>query len=159
MSIAVCPGSFDPITYGHVDVIKRAATMFDSVIVAVSTNSAKRYMFTDAERVQLAREALAAAGVEAEVELVGGLIAEFAAERGAAAIVKGLRGTADYDAEVAMALLNRHLTGVETVFVMGDPALNHIASSFTKEIAAYGGNIDDLVPANVACAIRGKVKK
>ncbi|VEI14034.1 pantetheine-phosphate adenylyltransferase [Trueperella bialowiezensis] len=158
MSIAVCPGSFDPLTLGHVDVVKRARGMFDEVIVGVAQNAKKRYLFSDAERVALAREALQ--GIDGvRVELVGGLLADFVRERGAVAIVKGLRGAADYDDEQAMALLNRHLSGIETVFIMGDPALNHVASSFVKEIAAYGGKIDDLVTANVAQALTEKVQR
>ncbi|QOR46956.1 pantetheine-phosphate adenylyltransferase [Trueperella pecoris] len=157
MTLAVCPGSFDPMTLGHVDVVRRARAMFDEVVVAIAKNSAKAHLFTDAERVELAREALADLdGVR--VELSSGLIADFARDRGAAAIVKGLRGAADYDAEQAMALLNRHLSGIETVFIMGDPALNHVASSFVKEIASYDGRIDDLVTPNVARALKEKVK-
>lgn len=157
MTLAVCPGSFDPMTLGHVDVVRRARAMFDEVVVAIAKNSAKAHLFTDAERVELAREALADIdGVR--VELSSGLIADFARDRGAVAIVKGLRGAADYDAEQAMALLNRHLSGIETVFIMGDPALNHVASSFVKEIASYGGRIDDLVTLNVARALKEKVK-
>ncbi|MDP9832697.1 MULTISPECIES: pantetheine-phosphate adenylyltransferase [Trueperella] len=153
MTLAVCPGSFDPLTLGHIDVIKRARGMFDDVVVAVSHNAKKAYLFSLEERVELAREALA--GVDGvRVEVAPGLIADFAREAGAAAIVKGLRGAADYDAEQAMALLNRHLSRIETVFIMGDPALSHIASSFVKEIASYGGTIDDLVTPNVARALR-----
>lgn len=153
MTLAVCPGSFDPLTLGHMDVIRRARAMFDEVIVAVGHNAKKTYLFSIEERVELARQALA--DIDAvRVEATKGLIAEFAQKQGAAAIVKGLRGGADYDAEQAMALLNRHLSGIETVFVMGDPALAHIASSFVKEIASYGGRIDDLVAPNVARALR-----
>ncbi|MEW6865638.1 pantetheine-phosphate adenylyltransferase [Trueperella pyogenes] len=153
MTLAVCPGSFDPLTLGHMDVIRRARAMFDEVIVAVGHNAKKTYLFSIEERVELARQALA--DIDAvRVEATTGLIAEFAQNQGAAAIVKGLRGGADYDAEQAMALLNRHLSGIETVFVMGDPALAHIASSFVKEIASYGGRIDDLVAPNVARALR-----
>ncbi|AHU89218.1 pantetheine-phosphate adenylyltransferase [Trueperella pyogenes] len=153
MTLAVCPGSFDPLTLGHMDVIRRARAMFDEVIVAVGHNAKKTYLFSIEERVELARQALA--DIDAvRVEATTGLIAEFAQKQGAAAIVKGLRGGADYDAEQAMALLNRHLSGIETVFVMGDPALAHIASSFVKEIASYGGRIDDLVAPNVARALR-----
>lgn len=157
MTLAVCPGSFDPMTLGHVDVVRRARAMFDEVVVAIAKNSAKTHLFTDAERVELAREALADIN-SVRVELSSGLIADFARDRGAVAIVKGLRGAADYDAEQAMALLNRHLSGIETVFIMGDPALNHVASSFVKEIASYGGRIDDLVTPNVARALKEKVK-
>ncbi|KTF03853.1 MULTISPECIES: pantetheine-phosphate adenylyltransferase [Trueperella] len=153
MTLAVCPGSFDPLTLGHIDVIERARGMFDEVVVAVSHNAKKTYLFSLDERVELAREALAGVG-GVRVEAATGLIADFARERRAAAIVKGLRGAADYDAEQAMALLNRHLSHIETVFVMGDPALSHIASSFVKEIASYGGTIDDLVTPNVARALR-----
>lgn len=153
MTLAVCPGSFDPLTLGHMDVIRRARVMFDEVIVAVGHNAKKTYLFSIEERVELARQALA--DIDAvRVEATTGLIAEFAQKQGAAAIVKGLRGGADYEAEQAMALLNRHLSGIETVFVMGDPALAHIASSFVKEIASYGGRIDDLVAPNVARALR-----
>ncbi|WP_341741812.1 pantetheine-phosphate adenylyltransferase [Trueperella pyogenes] len=153
MTLAVCPGSFDPLTLGHMDVIRRARAMFDEVIVAVGHNAKKTYLFSIEERVELARQALA--DIDAvRVEATTGLIAEFAQKQGAAAIVKGLRGGADYDAEQAMALLNRHFSGIETVFVMGDPALAHIASSFVKEIASYGGRIDDLVAPNVARALR-----
>lgn len=156
MSIAVCPGSFDPITKGHIDVAIRARTMFDEVIIAISTNAKKSYMFSVEERLELASECVADLdGIR--VEISDGLIADYAKNVGASAIVKGLRGAADYDGEQAMALLNRHLTGVETVFVLGDPNLSHIASSFVKEIASYGGKIEDLVPANVAVAIRKKV--
>lgn len=143
-------------TLGHVDIVRRARDMFDEVIIAVARNSTKNYFFDDDERVQLAKDAVAdIAGVR--VELVDGLIVDFARAQGANAIVKGLRGPADYDDEQAMALLNRHLSGIETIFVMGDPALAHVASSFVKEIARYGGNIDDLVPANVAEALKAKV--
>ncbi|MGC5615834.1 pantetheine-phosphate adenylyltransferase [Georgenia sp. Z1491] len=152
MSLAVCPGSFDPVTLGHVDVVRRARAMFDHVVVAVATNATKRYLFTDAERVDLARSAVADLdGVR--VELVPGLLAQYCADVGASAIVKGLRGAADVDAEQAMALMNRHLTGVETVFVMGDPRLGHVASSMVKDVARNGGAVDDLVPADVAAAL------
>lgn len=157
MSLAVCPGSFDPLTLGHVDIVRRTRGMFDEVIVGVAQNVKKNYLFSDDERVVLAQDALKNIdGVR--VELVSGLLAEFAMERNASAIVKGLRGAADYDDEQAMALLNRHLSGIETVFIMGDPALNHVASSFVKEIAAYGGKIDDLVTQNVAQALKEKVQ-
>lgn len=156
MTLALCPGSYDPMTFGHVDVVRRARSMFDEVIVGVARNSKKAYLFSDDERLDLARAAVADMdGVR--VEFIDGLVAEFARENGVHAIVKGLRGAADYDAEQAMSLLNRHLSGIETVFVVGDPALAHIASSFVKELALYGGKIDDLVPHNVAQALQAKV--
>lgn len=152
MTIAVCPGSFDPLTLGHVDVVRRARGMFDEVVVGIARNSSKSALLGVDERVALARGALV--GLDGvRVEVVDGLLADFVREVGAGAIVKGLRGGADFDAELPMALMNRHLTGVETVFVVGDPALAHIASSLVKDVARYGGSIDDLVPDGVADAV------
>ena len=155
MRIAVCPGSFDPITLGHVDVVRRALTMFDEVIIGVAQNAGKRYMFSPQERLDLAR-----ASVKdipgASAEPIHGLLADYVKEAGASAIVKGLRGSADYDSEQSMALLNRHLSGVETIFIMGDSGLGHIASSLVKDVASHGGRVDDLVPAPVAAALTRK---
>ncbi|USR78842.1 pantetheine-phosphate adenylyltransferase [Arcanobacterium pinnipediorum] len=157
MSCAVCPGSFDPITLGHVDVIERALRIFDEVVVAIAHNGAKNYLFTDEERLELARQAVAHLP-GARVELVDGLIADFARSIGARAIVKGVRGSADYDSELPMSLLNRHLSGVETVFIVGEPSLAHIASSFVKELAHYGGPYQDMVAPHVAQALQEKVE-
>lgn len=127
--------------------------MFDAVVVGIARNSAKSPLLAVEQRVALAREAFAAdPGVR--VEVVPGLLADFVREVGAAAVVKGLRGGADFDGELPMALMNRHLTGVETVFVVGDPALAHIASSLVKDVARFDGPIDDLVPPGVADAVR-----
>ncbi len=152
MSIAVCPGSFDPITLGHVDVVERAASMFDSVIVAVAHNAQKKYLFSDDERLELVRSAVGHLD-NVSVEFVPGLLARFATEAGAVAIVKGLRGAADFDDEQAMALLNRHLSGIETVFIMGDPTLAHISSSYVKDIVRHRGRFNDLVSPDVATAL------
>ena len=153
MSTAVCPGSFDPITLGHVDVVRRAATMFDVVVVAVAQNSTKAPLLAAGVRVELAREALAGIpGVR--VELVVGLLAGLVREVGAVAIVKGLRSGADFDSELPMGLMNRHLTGVETIFVVGDQSLAHVASSLVKDVARHGGDIEDLVPSSVGRAVR-----
>lgn len=158
MTTAVCPGSFDPLTLGHVDVVRRARTMFDEVVVAVARNSSKTPLLTADERVALARAALADLdGVR--VEAVDGLLADFVRAQGASAVVKGLRSGADFDAELPMALMNRHLSGVETVFVVGDPALAHVASSLVKDVARYGGPIDDLVPAGVGEAVRAALAR
>ncbi|AZN29579.1 pantetheine-phosphate adenylyltransferase [Flaviflexus salsibiostraticola] len=155
MSIAVCPGSFDPITLGHVDVVRRALTMFDQVIVGVAQNADKRYLFSPAERLALARASVADLP-GASAEPITGLLADYVKSIGASAIVKGLRGSADYDNEHSMALLNRHLSGVETIFIMGDSGLGHIASSLVKDVASHGGRIDDLVPVPVAQALTRK---
>ena len=153
MTIAVCPGSFDPITLGHLDVVGRARAMFDEVVVAVARNSAKTPLLPLARRVELTRAAVA--GLDGvRVEEVPGLLSEFCRELGAVAVVKGLRGGADVDHEVPMALMNRHLVGVETVFVLGDPALAHVASSLVKDVARHGGSVADLVPPAVEQAVR-----
>ncbi|HEY0119451.1 MAG TPA: pantetheine-phosphate adenylyltransferase [Cellulomonas sp.] len=152
MSLAVCPGSYDPVTLGHVDVIRRARSMFDEVVVVVAHNAAKRPLLSVDRRVELVRRAVADVhGVS--VTPWDGLLADFLTQRGASAVVKGLRGGADVDAELGMALLNRHLSGVETVFVPGDGALAHVASSLVKDVARHGGSIDDLVPPGVAEAV------
>ncbi|MGK2348771.1 pantetheine-phosphate adenylyltransferase [Actinomyces sp. W5033] len=152
--LAVYPGSFDPITLGHVDVVTRALTIFDRVVVAVAHNAAKsgRHLLGVEERVELARHSLAhLEGVE--VELVPGLLADYCRSRGATAIVKGLRSGTDLDAEAPMALLNRELGGPETVFLTADPAHAHVSSSHVKDIASHAGDVTAHVPACVAQAL------
>ena len=153
MTIAVCPGSFDPLTLGHLDVVRRARALFDEVVVGVARNSSKTPLLSLEQRVELARAAVAGTdGIR--VEPVPGLLSDFCRQVGAVAVVKGLRGGADVDHEVPMALMNRHLTGVETVFVLGDPRLAHVASSLVKDVARHGGPVGDLVPAGVEAAVR-----
>lgn len=154
MTLAVYPGSFDPITLGHVDVVTRALTMFDRVVLGIARNAAKAASgtFTVEERAGLAREALA--GLPgAEVAVVPGLLAEFCAQQGASAIVKGLRSGTDLDAEVPMALLNRDLGAPETVFLVAAPAHAHVSSSLVKDVGRYGGDVSALVPPNVGAAL------
>ena len=149
----MCPGSFDPVTLGHLDVVRRARALFDEVVVGVAHNSAKQALLPAEVRLELARTALT--GIDGvRVELVSGLLTEFCRQIGAVAVVKGLRGGADFDHELPMALMNRHQTGLETVFVVGDPALGHIASSLVKDVARHGGSITDLVPAGVEAVVR-----
>ncbi len=161
MTTAVCPGSFDPITLGHLDIVRRARRMFDVVVVGVARNAAKSALLTPAERVELVRAALTADPETADVRVaeVPGLLVEFCREVGAVAVVKGLRGGADFDSELPMALMNRHLTGVETVFVAGDQRHAHVASSLVKDIARHGGPVDDLVPPGVADAVRAALAR
>lgn len=155
--LALCPGSYDPITLGHVDVVRRARSIFDQVVVGVAHNSSKQSTFSLDQRIVLARQALSDVdGVR--VEVVDGLVADFAREIGASAIVKGLRSSRDFDDELAMSLLNRHISGVETVFVMGDPSLAHVASSLVKDIVRYGGDVSGLVPEPVAHALQTALK-
>lgn len=153
-TLAVYPGSFDPITLGHVDVVTRALTLFDRVVVGVAHNPAKagRHLLGAEERAELARRSLAhLAGVE--VELVPGLLADYCRARGATAIVKGLRSGTDLDAEAPMALLNRELGAPETVFLVADPAHAHVSSSLVKDIASHGGDVSPHVPHCVARAL------
>ena len=152
MTTAVCPGSFDPVTLGHLDVIRRGAALFDEVVVAVATNATKQTLLPIDERVRLVTEAVAdLPGVR--VAAVHGLLVDFCREIGASVLLKGLRGGADYDAELPMALMNRHLTGVETLFLPADRSVAHIASSLVKDVARHGGRIDDLVPPGVLDAV------
>lgn len=154
MALAVYPGTFDPITLGHVDVVERALTMFDEVIVAVAQNAAKagRQLFGADERVRLARESLAHLPA-VRVDVVPGLLATYCRDRGASAIVKGLRNGTDLDAELPMALLNRDLGGPETVFLAAAPAHAHVSSSLVKDVARHGGDVSHLVPGSVLAAL------
>ena len=149
MRRAVCPGSFDPIHNGHVEVITRAAGLFDEVIVAVSTNYAKKYRFTAEERLELAAETVGSLPGVSVVPMGEGLLAEFCRGHGASAIVKGLRSVQDYQYELPMAVMNRHLTGVETVFLPAESSYTHLSSSLIKEVAGLGGDISTYVPAAV----------
>lgn len=153
----VCPGSFDPVTNGHLDVVARATTLFDEVVVAVLHNPAKRGTFEVARRVALVQEALPAELTDrVRVEAFGGqLLVDVCREVGAGAIVKGLRGGTDFAYELPMALMNKHLTGVETVFLPGDPSLEHVSSSLVKEVHRYGGDVSALVPPGVLEALDG----
>ena len=153
MTLAVLPGTYDPVTLGHVDIVARATRLFDEVVVGVAHNSSKSPLLDAFTRAHLAREATAhLTGVR--VEIIDGLLVEFCSRVGADAIVKGLRGGADYDFERPMALMNRSLTGIETVFLTGDGALSHIASSLVRDVARHGGDIESYVPPGVADAVR-----
>lgn len=158
VSRCVCPGSFDPVTLGHVDVLLRAAGMFDTVYAGVAVNPSKRGLFSGPERVELVRAALEETGdPRAERVLVeefaDGLLVDHCRRLGAPVVVKGLRGGGDYAYELPMALMNRHLADVETVFLVGDPRVQHVSSSLVKEVARYGGDVSGLVPAAVRTAL------
>ncbi|MEX0913349.1 MAG: pantetheine-phosphate adenylyltransferase [Demequina sp.] len=148
MTIAVFPGSFDPITLGHVDIAVRARSIFDTVIIAVAHNSTKTPLLGLEARVQLAEQATHHLdGVE--VKATDGLLVDFCEAEQATVIVKGLRGGTDYDAERPMALMNRSITGIESVFITGDNGLSHIASSLVRDVARHGGSIKQYVPHGV----------
>lgn len=149
----VCPGSYDPVTLGHADVIRRAAGLYDEVVVAVLHNPAKQGTFTPDQRRDLILDACGdLANVRVEL-FANRLLVDVCREVGATAIVKGLRGGTDFAYELPMALMNRHLTGVETVFLPGDPRFEHISSSLVKEVARYGGEVSGLVSDRVRDAL------
>ena len=151
----VCPGSYDPVTLGHADVIRRAAGLYDEVVVAVLHNPAKHGTFTPDERRDLILDACGdLANVRVEL-FANRLLVDVCRDVGATAIVKGLRSGTDFAYELPMALMNRHLTGVETVFLPGDPRFEHISSSLVKEVARYGGDVSGLVSDRVRDALAG----
>lgn len=150
MTIAVCPGSYDPVTAGHLDVIERCARFFDEVHVVVAVNAAKTPMFSESVRVNIIRTALDADGYQqVHVASTDGLITDYCKRVGATVIVKGLRQNGDYEAELGMALVNRKLAGVETLFLPADPVLEHISSSIVKDVARHGGDVTGMVPDGV----------
>jgi pantetheine-phosphate adenylyltransferase len=150
MSVAVYPGSFDPITNGHLDIVERAATVFDTVIVAVLANPKKAPLLTVDERIEVIRAALAAHDVPDErvdVASFDGLTVEFARARGAHAIVRGLRAISDFETEMQLAHNNRVLAPrIDTVFFMTSAANSYVSSSLVKEIASFGGDVSGMVP-------------
>ncbi len=154
MTTALCPGSFDPPTSGHIDVIDRALSLFDRVIVAVIDNPSKDAMFTAEERVALWSEIY---GDRVDVTRFSGLIVDHVTEQGADTVVKGLRTVEDYEYELQMAQMNRHLSGMETVFLPTKPELAYISSSLVKEIAKLGGSVGGLVPDVVEKALKEKL--
>jgi len=157
--IALCPGSYDPITYGHLDVIKRASHMFDRVIVAVANVPMRKSMtlFTAEERVSFIRNATAACG-NVDVEPFSILTVDFARQRGAMAIVRGLRAISDFEYELELNQLNRvQAPDIESVYLMASAKYSFIRSSGVKELATFGGEIADLVPDEVAKALKERV--
>jgi pantetheine-phosphate adenylyltransferase len=142
---AVCPGSFDPVTFGHLDIVERAASLFDEVVVAVGANPSKHRLFSPDERVAMLTRAVGHLP-NVSVEGFSGLLTTFCSERGIHAIVKGLRAVGDFDYELQMAQMNSSLTSIETVFVPTSPEWSFLASSLVKEVASYGGDVSDLVP-------------
>ena len=150
--IAVCPGSYDPITHGHVDVITRASLMFDELIVAVVNASVRKSksLFSAEDRIHFIQEATGHLG-NVRVEPFSNLVVEFARERGAKAIVKGLRAISDFEYELEMNQLNRQLASdIESIYLMASPQYSFLSSSGVKEIATFGGDVSDLVPEPVA---------
>ena len=148
MRRAACPGSFDPVTNGHLDIIARAADLFDEVVVAVGVNKAKSRLFSADERVDMLTEVCASYD-NVRVDVFDGLLTDFCRAHDVHAIVKGLRAVSDFDYELQMAQMNSSLSGIETVFVPTSPEYSFLASSLVKEVAAFGGDVSGLVPGNV----------
>jgi pantetheine-phosphate adenylyltransferase len=152
----VCPGSFDPVTNGHLDVIARASKLYDEVVVAVLINQSKKGLFTVDERLEMLREVTKEFG-NIDVQSFTGLIVDFCRERDIPAIIKGLRAVSDFDYELQMAQMNNSLSGVETLFVATSPLYSFLSSSLVKEVAAYGGDVSGLVPSAVLDRLRDKL--
>ena len=150
---AVCPGSFDPITNGHLDIIARASKLYDVVHVAVMINQSKQGLFTVDERMELIRDVTREYG-NVVVESHHGLLVDFCKERDIPAIVKGLRAVSDFDYELQMAQMNHTLRNVDTLFIPTAPEWSYLSSSLVREVAGLGGDVSDLVPAQVAAALK-----
>jgi len=158
MTTAVCPGSFDPITNGHLDIVTRASRHFDEVVVLVTGNPTKTSgLFSIDERVELIREVIAHLP-NVRVDSWGGLLVDYTSAHHITALVKGLRSSLDYEYELPMAQMNRRLTGVDTYFLLTDEKYGYISSSLTKEVAKYGGDVAGLVPDSVREAMAEKYR-
>lgn len=158
MTTAVCPGSFDPITNGHLDIVTRASRHFDEVVVLVTGNPTKTSgLFSIDERVDLIREVIAHLP-NVRVDSWGGLLVDYTSAHHITALVKGLRSSLDYEYELPMAQMNRRLTGVDTYFLLTDEKYGYISSSLTKEVARFGGDVTGLVPDSVREAMAEKFR-
>ncbi len=153
---ALCPGTFDPVTYGHLDVIERAAGLFDRVVVAVVENPSKEPLFTLEERRTMLKESLADLE-NVEVDSFSGLLVDFARRRGVRMLVKGLRAVSDFDYELQMAQMNHRLSGIETCFIPASPTWSYLSSSLVKEVASLGGDVEGLVPPHVQERLRERL--
>jgi pantetheine-phosphate adenylyltransferase len=152
----VCPGSFDPVTNGHIDIITRAGQIYDEVVVAVGANPTKVTLFTPSERVELIREATKELD-NVRVDHFEGLVVDFCRRHQISAIVKGLRAVSDFDYEMQMAQMNYSQAGVETLFMTTNPLYAFLSSSLVKEFCQYGGDVSGLVPANVLAQLSARL--
>lgn len=159
LKIAVYPGSFDPITYGHIDIVERALVIFDAVVVAVAKNSEKNALFTVAERTALISEILKDEP-RAKVDTFDGLLVDFVRNQGATVIIRGLRAVSDFEYEFQLAQMNRSITkDVETLFMMTSVPFSYLSSSIVKEVSSLNGPVDKLVPPLVKTALDGKFNR
>jgi pantetheine-phosphate adenylyltransferase len=155
---AVCPGSFDPVTNGHLDIVSRASKLYDEVTVAVLVNKSKSGLFTLDERMDMVRETTAEYG-NVVVESFHGLLVDFCRARQIPVIVKGLRAVSDFDYELQMAQMNHSLAGVETLFLSTNPLYSFLSSSLVKEVATYGGDVSGLVPKTVLRRLTDRLER
>jgi pantetheine-phosphate adenylyltransferase len=154
----VCPGSFDPVTNGHLDVIERASRLYDEVTVAVLVNTAKTGLFEVEERIEMLREVTEGLG-NVRVDSFQGLLVDYCRERGIPVVVKGLRAVSDFDYELQMSQMNHRLTGTETLFVATNPEYSFLSSSLVKEVAKWGGDVSGLVPDPVLARLRSRLDR
>jgi pantetheine-phosphate adenylyltransferase len=158
MSVAIYPGSFDPLTNGHLSIIKGALVVVDKLIVAVLSNPKKQAMFTVDERIELIREAVGVDESRIEVDSFGGLLVDYCRKKNAKVVVRGLRAVADFEYELQMANMNRHLyEDMETVFLMANDAYFYVSSNIVKEAASLGGDVSALVPPNVSARLKERL--
>lgn len=158
MQTAIYPGSFDPVTLGHLNIIKRAANAFDQVIVCVLVNSEKHGIFSPEERVELLRRAINVENVE--VDMYSGLLAEYARQKNARILVKGLRAVSDFEAEVQMAIINNKLNpDLDTVFFPSSQKFNYLSSTVAKELARYDVNLEEILPREIIEDVRRKMEE
>jgi pantetheine-phosphate adenylyltransferase len=152
----VCPGSFDPVTNGHLDVIERASRLYDQVTVAVLVNETKTGLFSVEERMDLLREVTADLG-NVTVDSFQGLLVDYCRDKSIPVVVKGLRAVSDFDYELQMSQMNNRLSGIETLFVATNPDYSFLSSSLVKEVARWGGDVGGLVPDAVLARLRGRL--
>jgi pantetheine-phosphate adenylyltransferase len=152
----VCPGSFDPVTNGHLDIVSRASGLYDEVVVAVLINITKQTLFTVDERVEMLRDVTKGYG-NVKIERFHGLLVEFCADNGITAVVKGLRAVSDFEYEMQMAQMNYRLAKVETLFMTTNPLYSFLSSSLVKDVARYGGDVSGLVPEPVLERLRARL--
>jgi pantetheine-phosphate adenylyltransferase len=152
----VCPGSFDPVTNGHVDIISRASRLYDEVVVAVLINITKKSLFTVEERMEMLREVTTQYG-NVRVDSFHGLLVDFCEAKGISAVVKGLRAVSDFDYEMQMAQMNYSMAKVETMFMTTNPLYSFLSSSLIREVAKYGGDVSGLVPEQVIGQLRARL--
>lgn len=153
---AACPGSFDPITNGHLDIFERAAALFDELVILVTVNPSKKTMFSLEERQDLIRGATSHLD-NVVVDSISGLLVDYAVKNGISAVCKGLRVATDFDYEIQMAQMNHKIADVETLFLTTNPTHSFISSSLVKEVAKYGGDVDGLLPANAYDALLARI--